>query len=95
MTKIVKYSLQNMREFKKGEKTMKRFRLKIEGMGCEGCARKIAWFLEQSGATNVSVSRQSGEALFNIDEKDTVHRFVEVVEKAGHYHVTSVEEIVL
>jgi copper chaperone CopZ len=72
---------------------MKRILLKIEGMNCPGCARKIAFFLEQAGARGVTVSRETGEAVLTVPEGEIPENFVSLVEEVGHYRVVDVVEL--
>lgn len=72
---------------------MKRVRFQIEGMGCPGCARKIAFFLEQAGAQGVMVSRETGEAVAQVPEGVDPHELAALIESVGHYQVVAVEEL--
>ncbi len=72
---------------------MRRVRFIIAGMHCPGCARKIAFFLEQAGAQEVVVDREEGTAEFSFAPPEDLDRYVQVVEMAGHYRVTEVVEV--
>lgn len=72
---------------------MKTYRFQIAGMGCQGCARKIAFFLEQAGAQGVTVSRETGEAIARVPEEVDPAWLASIIENAGHYQVVAVEEV--
>lgn len=72
---------------------MKVYRFQIEGMGCPGCARKIAFFLEQAGAQGVTVSRETGEAVVQVPETVAPETLAAIIENAGHYQVVAMEEV--
>jgi len=72
---------------------MRVYRFEIAGLRCAGCARKIAFFLEQAGAQEVTVSRETGEAVVRVPEDVDPDALVAVIEQAGHYEVTAVEEL--
>ncbi len=72
---------------------MRRYRYRIAGMGCEGCARKIAFFLEQAGAREVTVSREAGEAVVQVPEDVDPHALAALIEDVGHYRVVELEEL--
>ena len=66
---------------------MRQFTVKIDGMGCERCVKKVTEALKQMGADVQSV--QIGTAEFGFDGEEQAIR--ETVEECG-FEVTSVSE---
>lgn len=56
----------------KGNNTMRTESLKVSGMTCEDCTRKVALALKAiAGVEHVEVSLSSGEAAVNFDDRLT------------------------
>lgn len=89
----VKDILNYLSKLSRNEKDGSVFQMKIEGMGCSGCERKVNSALsELPGVLSVDVSTSSGNALLNIDRSGDFNpeMAVSAVEKTGY---TVIEEL--
>ncbi len=89
----VKDILNYLSKLSQNEKDGSVFQMKIEGMGCSGCERKVNSALsELPGVLSVDVSTSSGNALLNIDRSGDFNpeMAVSAVEKTGY---TVIEEL--
>ncbi len=63
--------------------TMKKYKLLIDGMSCDGCVRTIKKTIESLGAKNVNVSLEDKIAEFEI-ENGNVNEIVSEINKKGY-----------
>ncbi len=63
---------------------MEKIKLKIEGMSCQGCVRKIRKALEKIGAKDIRVSLKEEEAEFNLEDKEKISEAKKEIENLGY-----------
>lgn len=63
---------------------MKKIKLKIKGMTCEGCSRSVSRVLERMGAKDISVSLEKGEAEFSIENMKKIEDIKREIEILGY-----------
>ena len=59
---------------------MKRVKLKLSGLACEGCVNAVKNALEKAGAKVEKINLEEAEILIEND----VEKFVDVIKKAGY-----------
>lgn len=62
----------------------KKVRLKIEGMMCEHCVATVRGVLEQTGAGEIEVSLEKGEAVFTVDESSSQDAIRQAIEEEDY-----------
>ncbi len=69
--------------------TLKKLKLSIKGMTCDGCAKGIEKSISQiNGISQNEVNYQKGEGNFSFDESITSREnIIQEIEKSGHHKV--------
>ncbi|MEO0144651.1 MAG: heavy metal-associated domain-containing protein [candidate division WOR-3 bacterium] len=70
---------------------MRKYKMLIEGMDCEGCVRTVKKTIESFGAKNVNVSLEEKFAEFEI-ENANIKEIEEAINKKG-YEVKDIKEV--
>ncbi len=60
-------------------------RIKIQGMSCQHCVQAVTNALsDMDGITNVKVSLENNEAVFNSSEEADMEKIKQTIEEAGY-----------
>lgn len=60
-------------------------RIKIQGMSCQHCVQAVTNALsDMDGITNVKVSLENNEAVFDSSEEADMEKIRQTIEKAGY-----------
>ncbi|MFO7727613.1 MAG: cation transporter [Desulfonatronovibrio sp.] len=60
-------------------------RIKIQGMSCQHCVQAVTNALsDMDGITNVKVSLENSEAVFNSSEEADMEKIKQTIEEAGY-----------